>query len=217
MTIFLPSLNVAADVSQDFVLRGAIAKVISRPDIGTLNPGGAFSVSGGNRTFARGNPDIKPIEAYTYDLSAEWYFAPESALIVGLFTRTSRASSRRPRSRFRSASWACPTQFFRRVFLPSDLFTVTQPVNSEGGGLKGIEVGLQRRSVFCRHRSTISVFRPTTTFVDSKVDYPLTSAAGAAVVEEDLINLSRHTANGTLYYEDKNSAPAFRYPIEATS
>ncbi len=82
---FLPSLNIAADITQDFVLRGAIAKVISRPDIGTLSPGGAFSVSGGNRTFARGNPDIKPIEAITYDLSAEWYFAPESALIVGLF------------------------------------------------------------------------------------------------------------------------------------
>jgi iron complex outermembrane receptor protein len=200
---FLPSLNVAADVSQDFVLRGAIAKVISRPDIGTLNPGGAFSVSGGNRTFARGNPDIKPIEAYTYDLSAEWYFAPESALIVGLFYKDIKSFIATTAQQIPFSELGLPDSILPPGVLPSDLFTVTQPVNSEGGGLKGIEVGLQAPFRFLPAPFNNFGIQANYTFVDSKVDYPLTSAAGAAVVEEDLINLSRHTANGTLYYEDK--------------
>ena len=200
---FLPSLNIAADITQDFVLRGAIAKVISRPDIGTLSPGGAFSVSGGNRTFTRGNPDIKPIEAITYDLSAEWYFAPESALIVGLFYKDIKSFIATTTDQIPFSELGLPDSILPPGVLPSDLFTVTQPVNSDGGGLKGIEVGVQAPFRFLPEPFNNFGIQANYTFVDSKVDYPLTTAANAAVVKEDLINLSRHTANGTLYYEDK--------------
>ena len=200
---FLPSLNVAADITEDIVLRGAVAKVISRPDIGILNPGGAFSVSGGNRTFTRGNPDIKPIEAITYDLSAEWYFAPESALVVGLFYKDIKSFIATTAQQIPFSDLGLPDSILPPNVLPSDLFTVTQPVNSDGGGLKGVEIGLQTPFRFLPKPFDNMGIQANYTFVDSKVDYPLTTAANAAVVEEDLINLSRHTANGTLYYEDK--------------
>ncbi|MCL6698592.1 TonB-dependent receptor [Sphingomonas sp. NSE70-1] len=200
---FLPSLNVAADITQDFVLRGAIAKVISRPDIGTLNPGGAFSVSGGNRTFARGNPDIKPIEAITYDLSAEWYFAPESALIVGLFYKDIKSFIATTAQQIPFSDLGLPDSILPPGTLPSDLFTVTQPINSDGGKLKGAEIGLQAPFRFLPAPFDNFGIQANYTFVDSKVDYPLSAAAGAAVIREDLVGLSRHTANGTLYYEDK--------------
>ncbi len=94
---------------------------------------------------------------------------------------------------------------------------MTQPVNSDGGGLKGIEVGVQAPFRFLPKPLNNFGIQANYTFVDSKVDYPLTTAANAAVVNEDLINLSRHTANGTLYYEDTSSVPAFRCPIGAIS
>jgi outer membrane receptor protein involved in Fe transport len=41
------------------------------------------------------------------------------------------------------------------------------------------------------------------TYVDSDIEYPLTTAANAPTVIQPLVNLSKHAANGTLYYEDK--------------
>lgn len=200
---FLPALNIAADITQDFVLRGAVAKVVSRPDIPTLSPGGAFSVSGGNRTFARGNPDIKPIEAITYDLSAEWYFAPESALIVGLFYKDINSFIATTAQQIPFSELGLPDSILPPGVLPSDLFTVTQPVNSDGGPLKGIEIGLQAPFRFLPKPFDNFGIQSNFTYIHSKVDYPLSAAANSAVVKDDLPNLSRYTANGTLYYEDK--------------
>ena len=39
------------------------------------------------------------------------------------------------------------------------------------------------------------------TYVDSKIDYVTSTAAGAPTVENDLTDLSKHAWNATLYYE----------------
>jgi iron complex outermembrane receptor protein len=201
---FLPALNIAADISSDFVLRGAVAKVISRPDIGTLNPGGAFSISGANVTFNRGNPDLDPTEATTYDLSAEWYFAPESALIVGLFYKdisTFVATTTQP---IPFNQLGLPDSLIEGTTVqPTDNVTVNQPINSKGGTLKGLELGLQMPFRFLPAPLDNFGMLANYTYVSSKIEYPISTAAGAAVVKDDLVGLSRHTANGTLYYEDK--------------
>src|SRR5690606_25379201 len=73
----LPSLNLALDVTDDTVVRASAAKGMSRPNLGILTPGGGVSVSGNNRTANLGNPSIAPTRAKAYDVSFEWYFAPE--------------------------------------------------------------------------------------------------------------------------------------------
>lgn len=200
---FLPSFNIAAELGNGFILRGAAARVLARPDIGTVNPGGAFTISGNNRTFNRGNPLINPTEATTFDISAEWYFAPESALIVGLFykdigTFVANTTDQIPFNQLglpESLLAGTPVQ-------PTDLFTVNQPVNSEGGTLKGIEVGLQLPFRFLPGLLRNTGIQANYTYVDSEIDYPLSPAPGAAVTRGPLINLSRNMANLTLYYED---------------
>ena len=201
---WLPSLNLAADLTPSLVLRGAVAKVLARPDIGTVNPGGAFSISGGNRTFARGNPFLNPTEAVTYDLSGEWYFAPESALIVGLFYKDINSFVATTAQQIPFNQLNLPdTLLAGTTVQPTDLFTVTQPVNSEGGTLKGAEIGLQLPFRFLPGSLSNLGLLANYTFVTSKIEYPLTSAANSVVVREDLVGLSKHSANGTLYYEDK--------------
>ncbi len=201
---FLPSLNVAADISSDFVLRGAIAKVLARPDIGDISPGGSLSVSGGNRTFTPGNPLIEPTEATTYDLSAEWYFAPESALIVGLFYKDISSFVANTAEQIPFNQLGLPDSLLVGTgAVPTDVFTVTRPVNSKGGSLKGVEIGLQMPFRFLPGPFNNLGMLANYTFVDSKIEYPLSAAADAPTIKQRLVGLSKHTANGTLYYEDK--------------
>ncbi|NKF22529.1 TonB-dependent receptor [Solimonas marina] len=80
---FLPSFNIAWDVTNQIVLRGAAAKVIAWAPYNLMV----------NQTFLNdtvltgsgGNPDIDPYKSYNYNVSAEWYFAPQSVLAVSGF------------------------------------------------------------------------------------------------------------------------------------
>jgi iron complex outermembrane recepter protein len=209
---FLPSLNVAFDFDHGIIVRGAAAKVIARPDIGTLNPGGAFSISGGNRTFTRGNPFIEPTEATTFDLSAEWYFNRQSALIVGLFYKDISTFVATTTQQIPFNQLGLPDSLLAgTTVLPTDLFTVNQPVNSSGGTLKGIEIGFQTTFTFLPAPFDHVGVQANYTYVESNIAYPLTAAAGSPVITAPLINLSSDAANFTLFYEDS------RFSIRASA
>jgi len=88
---FLPALNLNVFPSDDVVLRGAIARVITRPTLGSLTPGG--SVDEFNFVISTGNPFIEPYRAWNYDLSAEWYFAPGAILSLAGFIKEIEAAA----------------------------------------------------------------------------------------------------------------------------
>ncbi|WP_370565633.1 TonB-dependent receptor [Luteimonas salinilitoris] len=81
----LPSLNVAYDLTGNMLLRGAVAKVMTRPDLADLSSKLTFNSSGEILTATGGNPNLEPFEALQYDLTFEWYTAPSSAFVAGLF------------------------------------------------------------------------------------------------------------------------------------
>ena len=72
-TDVLPAFNIVVEPIDDLLLRVSGAKVMSRPGLGSLNPGVTLNV-GGNKTASAGNPEIKPYRAKTFDIAAEWYF-----------------------------------------------------------------------------------------------------------------------------------------------
>lgn len=89
---WLPRLNVAVDVRDDVVLRGAYSKDINRPDFQFLTAARTFPNRGGVNDVSRvGNPDLKPEEVESFDVSASWYFAPSSLISVGYFHKTRSA------------------------------------------------------------------------------------------------------------------------------
>src|SRR3546814_3053290 len=53
--------------------------------LGSLTPGG--SVDQFNFRITSGNPFLDPYRATTYDLAAEWYFAPGAIASVALFAK----------------------------------------------------------------------------------------------------------------------------------
>ena len=105
----LPTLNVRYKATDNFFLRFAIGKGISRPDFPQLLPANQINPLIGNVTNGvcqplpsgsttpgdcvaaytgiSGNPDLVPMESMNYDVSAEWYINSTNSLTVALFDK----------------------------------------------------------------------------------------------------------------------------------
>ncbi|TKB47460.1 TonB-dependent receptor [Thalassotalea mangrovi] len=79
----LPSLNVTFDITDDLLLRGALAKVMSLPNYQDLK--NTFSYNTDTFTGNAGNPYLEPWRANQLDIGIEWYFDEASLLSATLF------------------------------------------------------------------------------------------------------------------------------------
>ncbi len=214
----LPSLNIVADITDEFVIRFSAAQAMSRANLGFLNPGTALSIAGNNKTVTAGNPYLDPVEADTYDLSFEYYFADESLVSlalfykdIGTFVQTIRATgdfSDNPFGLPDSAAIAqCDTSI--ATFDPSDPAQVAAclegwgfnlPTNTPGGDLKGVEISYQQPFTFLPGFFSNFGVQLNYTYVDSEVAY--LDTAGNVAAEETLAGLSKNSANATLYWDN---------------
>lgn len=221
---WLPAVNIALYPARDFIIRGAIAKVITRPTLGNLTPGG--SVDGFNYRVTFGNPFLAPFRATAFDLAAEWYFAPQSLASVAVFKKDIASFPITATTSGTFASTGLPLS----ILPPSSpaalnpegqLWSITGNVNGRGASLKGVELSLQAPFKFLP--GFLSNFGGiiNASFIKSSVGYttpgptlvtcvPPANPANACAFgpnvavtrTESLFNLSRKAVNGTLYYED---------------
>jgi len=89
---WLPAFNIRLDSGTGWVLRGAVSKGISRPDLNLFNAGGTLGFSGNVDSgpllaIRTGNRNIRPIESWNFDLSAEWYFDRVGSLTAAFFVK----------------------------------------------------------------------------------------------------------------------------------
>jgi TonB-dependent receptor len=200
----LPSLNAAFSITPDLIWRFSAAKVMTRPGLGSLSPGG--SVDAFNYRVSYQNPFLDPTRATALDTSLEWYFADGALLSLALFHKDIES---RPIETERQGTYAS-------TGLPLSLLNPTSPAgqnpegrlweissidNGPGGTLRGAELGFQL---------PLSVFAPDTpfirnlgftgnyTWVDSEVDYTFDDE----IVTERLFGLSKTSYNFTAYYEN---------------
>ncbi|MDA8865892.1 TonB-dependent receptor [Porticoccaceae bacterium] len=82
----LPRLNVAAQVSDDVLVRLGYGTDIRRPDFSDLNTGFTYDPSE-NAAISLGNPGLEPEEVDSFDLAVEWYFAPSAIASIGYFSK----------------------------------------------------------------------------------------------------------------------------------
>jgi len=212
----LPSLNVVAEITKDFQVRASASKVMSRAGLGNLNPGSSVSFAGQNKTVTSGNPDLDPIRGKAYDLGAEWYFAKESLLSAAIFykkidsfvetskTVTNFSASGLPTDQ---AIAACTSAGKPTDATCLDGWTVSVPVNTPGGDIKGAEASFQQPFSFLP--GWLSSFGTIVnyTYVTSSIKYVNTNAVPQAgvpqqYIENTLLNLSKNAANATLYYDN---------------
>jgi iron complex outermembrane receptor protein len=189
----LPSFNLVFEPRDNLVLRLGAAKVMSRPTLGDLTPGG--SVAPTTRTVSYGNPLLNPFRATNYDASVEWYFGREALLAVAVFHKDidSFITSETVSAPYNTLG--LPLELLQGAAQPTDLFLVTRRLNGEGGKLDGIEIQYQQPFTFLPGPWSHFGFTGNVTWVDSDVSY------GATAGRNRLTGQSKNTANATLYYE----------------
>lgn len=83
-SFFLPRLNIVANPMDDVLVRLGWGKDIRRPNFDSLSTSVAFG-TGPNNAVQIGNPDLEPEQVVSFDIAAEWYFAPAAVVSVGYF------------------------------------------------------------------------------------------------------------------------------------
>lgn len=81
---WLPRFNLVAEPREDVIVRAGVARDIRRPDFNRLSSSVTFATSE-NTAVNRGNPNLQPETVLSFDLSAEYYFAPSSLVSLGVF------------------------------------------------------------------------------------------------------------------------------------
>lgn len=87
---WLPAFDFDVAVGSDIRLRASYSHTITKPDYTSLQ--GGITVNqplrpGGGSTAGSGNPGLLPYKSKNIDLSAEWYYGPESYVSVGYFNK----------------------------------------------------------------------------------------------------------------------------------
>lgn len=212
---WLPSLNLNLLPTDNITLRFAVARVITRPSLGSLTPGG--SVDSFNYKISFGNPFLDPYRATNYDAAFEWYFARGSLLSIAYFRKDVASFPVASVTTGTYASTGLPTS----ILSPgspaaqnpeAQPWTISTQTNGAGAKLQGFELGLQAPfrflPGFLSHFGTIL----NATFITSNANYNVqgpgtaVSATGGITLPTSTVNstffgLSKRSYNGTLYYE----------------
>lgn len=218
---WLPSANVAIFPTDKLIFRGAVAKVITRPGLSQLSPSG--SIDGRNYTVTFGNPKLDPYRATAYDLSGEWYFAPQSIFSVALFEKKIKsfpvttstvdtfASTGLPLSAIPSGTPASASP-------EGQLWIISQPTSGAGATLKGLEVAVQAPFSFLPGLLKNFGGIANVTFVNSSAVYgqtPPSVVPGVSPVAQPfsgtLLNVSKRAYNLTIYYDDETFSARASY------
>jgi TonB-dependent receptor len=203
---WLPSANIVFEPMHSLLLRLSASKVLARPELAALTP--TTTINAVTRTASIQNPNLSPIKATNFDAAAEWYFRPGSLISVAYFHKKIGTF-------IQTVNQIVP---FNTLGLPEALlagsntaatenFTVARPANTPGGNLNGIEVNGQLpftflSSPFLKNFGVLANY----TRVTSKITYITSQTTAGAVLTStsaSLIGLSKQTASGTAYYEDK--------------
>ena len=170
---YLPSANVKFDVRSDLVVRAAIARTIARPDYSAL--GGSVSLNDDALSGSGGNVNLDPVKSDNAEISAEWYFAPKSAVSLGLFYMDLKSVV---------AQGTVSGTYFNSKRNANAVYQITSPYNTTGKN-KGAELSYQQ--TFLRDFGVVANY----TYADGKLDDG-----------SELLNGSKNTYNVTGFYEN---------------
>ncbi len=202
----LPSFNIKVGVTENFYIRAAASKGISRPDLaayktggvifdntnalrdaGTLETGELFALQTGNRL-------LEPVEAWNYDLSAEWYFSDVGSLTFSLFWKEFDAlitNGATVRTLTAASGASAETE-------------IRGPSNVNDGSLEGFEIGYQQTMDFLPSPFNALGLQATYTYIDGSdlsgatnevQRQPFADGLGFPGISEDTINF-------VTFYED---------------
>ncbi|MFC3032311.1 TonB-dependent receptor [Pseudoalteromonas fenneropenaei] len=149
---FLPSANLAFNLTEDIVFRAAWGKTMTRLDLGSIAGGLKISrARAGDELAARegispdlliatdatmeGNPNLEPWRATNTDMGVEWYFSPSALLSLAVFNIQLE-------SFIESSTWKMDMPDADGVVRRE--VTVSGLTNGQGGTMSGAEFAYQQ-------------------------------------------------------------------------
>lgn len=143
-TDVLPAFNVVVSQAQDsdVLVRAAITRALSRPEVEQLNP--SISINAAEEELSRGNPDLDPFRAWQYDLGVEWYFGDsgESAVTASVFFKDIESFV------FADEFDLVDATFAEFGLATPTTYQVSTFTNGGDASVQGVELGLQTPFTF---------------------------------------------------------------------
>ncbi|MEO5774327.1 MAG: TonB-dependent receptor [Sphingomicrobium sp.] len=199
---WLPSMNMAFDVTPDVIARFAAAKVMSRPQFAQVTPGGSVNTTFGAQSATIGNPFLKPYGAKNFDLSLEYYPQKGAFYGVALFYRKVDTMIQNLFSLEPYGDTGLPLSLLPAGQDATTPYNVTRSRNTSGGYIKGLELSMQQPLTFLPGALQHLGVAANYTFVKSSVLYYLNAAKPLETTHDEFPNVSKHAVNATVYYDD---------------
>ncbi|WP_419320005.1 TonB-dependent receptor [Caulobacter sp. ErkDOM-E] len=185
----LPTANFVLELSETLQAHVAAAKVITRPSLADLAPRLTLNSSGTVLTAVGGNPELRPFEAWQYDATLEWYFAPGSALIAGAFYKdiTTFVYSQKT-----------------NLVVDGQTYLLTSPTNGGKATIKGVELAYQHLFKSLPAPFDGLGFLANYTYTDTEATYSPT-------LKDEMVNVAKNSFNVTGFYEKDRFAARASY------
>jgi len=200
-TDVLPSLNLAYDLTENLVLRGAASKVIARPSYDSIAAPGSLEyyspeyvadrrLTGGAGELgwygSGSNKNLQPYKANQYDLGVEWYFQPGSVLGLALFRKD-------------VSNFTVPVIADVDMVVNGQTVTV-QNYSTEAGGRDAVSQGVE---VYAQHTLDFGLgFQFNYTYNDTN-EAAITLEDGTELGDSPLVGSAKNQANFTVFYENQ--------------
>ncbi len=195
---YLPSLNLKFHLPAEQYLRFGAGRQMARPRMDQMRGNATYGLNLTRNIWegGGGNPALEPWLADAFDLSYEKYFGDRGYVSAGYFYKDLKSYIYEQVTPFDfSLLPQPPASVLPPVLPPSTIGEFRQPINGEGGTLKGYELavsipfdllwkpleGFGLVANYSNIESEIQPFGPGTT--------------------QPLPGLSKHVSNATLYYE----------------
>ena len=189
----LPDLNLNAHPNENINLRLGIARSITLPEYADTAPSGVLTIY--DRTSRNYNPiqypdygtfgstQLKPMSAWSYDLTGEYYTPWRGSVIVSAF--------------YKDISDLIFSTTAANVTVPGQTvqFQIAGPINVATAWAKGVEVGFNQPFLFLSAPFDGLGLQANYTFVETKVNSDLDAARAG------IPGTSKHSANFVAYYE----------------
>jgi TonB-dependent receptor len=192
----LPSMNLVFELQEDVLLRVAAARVMTRPTLGDLTPGGSLdSFNGPPFSYDAGNPGLDPFRANSFDVALEWYFNDEALVSLGVFHKdvdsffTDDGATIMP---------------FSQTGLPVTLAPASSPLRNalDGGQDPDVEVSQVRNGGSATLDGFELIYQQPFTFLPGIWQNFGFSGNYTYVDSDKILGFSPDAFNATIYYED---------------
>lgn len=207
-TTWLPSLLLKYSPVDDLKLKASFTKTLARPKYSALVPCNSYSIADESAKF--GNPGLNPTTSYNFDLSGEYYFPSVGMVSIGFFYKDIRDVI--AEERWKSTSDPnIPAGLLNEDGEPVK-YEITKPINAFDAGVFGAEVAWQRDFGFIAPCLKSLGFYGTYTYTHSTTcNHRFEHRMDADNSNVKLTGSPEHTANASLYYENKGLSMRLSY------